>query len=281
MVSTDLVPHDGDGDGGSSHDHESYIALQEFPRHSGSESERHRLYDQALEPLRKLYAKGVPFFTKESIQDIVDQIDRGVSVISVNGLDGSKLDFPIRTGEIYPAPTGRHSEHFVMQVFSCYSSSTYEVMKINTNMAQRETTPIVSRVRVPGTRHHGIWITCNSFLSYYYRSFDRETRCRNPQTLGTVANLSLQPCRCGNPTPDGGVAGRRGLHPTQSEARIHQLSEQNAERSGFCMRASSCSSKFGAVRIGFNGPGSSLASASKAHSNNDRDSVLRTGYNSP
>ncbi|KAJ4423725.1 hypothetical protein N0V82_001611 [Gnomoniopsis sp. IMI 355080] len=104
-----------DGDNKSEdYDFTSYVATTHYPPYPGPQDEEQRLLGQAHQTLRRLYAEGVPFFTKAAIQDIVDQIDYGTSIVSVPGLDGSKLDLPIRTGEIYPVDTERDSI-YVMQ----------------------------------------------------------------------------------------------------------------------------------------------------------------------
>lgn len=118
LDSYDILSDYADGD------YRFYVVQQQFPPFSGPQFEEHRLCDQAQRALRNYYAEGIPFFTKESIQDIVDQIDRGTTVISVAGLDGSELEFPIRTGELYPVSTGRDSV-LVMQVLSWGTKSTY------------------------------------------------------------------------------------------------------------------------------------------------------------
>lgn len=109
LDSYDILSDYADGD------YRFYVVQQQFPPFSGPQFEEHRLCDQAQRKLRNYYAEGV---------------HRGTTVISVAGLDGSELEFPIRTGELYPVSTGRDSV-LVMQVLSWGTKSTY--MWVNRN----------------------------------------------------------------------------------------------------------------------------------------------------
>lgn len=57
----------------------------------------------AVAKLDELYAKGTPFFTRESILYIRDQIQNRVvkgDTVSVIALDGAQIDFDVDTGKV-------------------------------------------------------------------------------------------------------------------------------------------------------------------------------------
>jgi hypothetical protein len=59
-------------------------------------------------PLQVLYDAGVPFFTKEAIQDVVDQFDNLTwkedsttdNQVFIPALDGNKVEFPVNKGQL-------------------------------------------------------------------------------------------------------------------------------------------------------------------------------------
>lgn len=61
---------------------------------------------KALSKLRSMYNAGSPFFTRQSIREIYQQLRElrdKVKKISVTGLDGVVVDFDVRTGSTVEA----------------------------------------------------------------------------------------------------------------------------------------------------------------------------------
>lgn len=56
--------------------------------------------------IRDLYDAGIPFFTKEAIRDVYQQLKkpRKDQKISVKGLDGVFVDFEMQNGHTSPGP---------------------------------------------------------------------------------------------------------------------------------------------------------------------------------
>lgn len=68
---------------------------------------------QAIAKLDQWYEAGVPFFTREAIRDINQQINRPFTPgqkILVKGLDGVSVKFDVMTGETRQLGNGRGSE---------------------------------------------------------------------------------------------------------------------------------------------------------------------------
>lgn len=60
--------------------------------------------EQAIARLNGWNEAGVPFFTREAIQEVAEQLKRPFfpgQKILVKGLDGAFVEFDVRTGETY------------------------------------------------------------------------------------------------------------------------------------------------------------------------------------
>lgn len=72
--------------------------LAQDPSHSIPQSE-----EEAIARINALYDSGTPFFTKDRIRAIHDQLKKPLKKgdkISVIGLDGAKVDFDVEIGNV-------------------------------------------------------------------------------------------------------------------------------------------------------------------------------------
>ncbi len=63
------------------------------------EQQRWDHMEAAHQLIRAKYDAGVPFFTKEVIRSVVEQLDAGTQTIAIKGLDGLDIHFPVETGK--------------------------------------------------------------------------------------------------------------------------------------------------------------------------------------
>ncbi|TQV97339.1 hypothetical protein IF1G_04579 [Cordyceps javanica] len=88
------------------------VATARLPQQARDRHDAQRRLARALDFVAQKYKEGVPFFTKESFQTIVQQFDKCAETgasdqsISVPALDGTTVDFPFRTGKVYPYDYG-------------------------------------------------------------------------------------------------------------------------------------------------------------------------------
>lgn len=75
--------------------------------------------NEAILKIRSLYDAGTPFYTKEALQDVCQQLEKSVErgqKVWVKGLDGILVDFDIENGRTIAA--GEPNLEFIMQVYT-------------------------------------------------------------------------------------------------------------------------------------------------------------------
>jgi hypothetical protein len=79
----------------------------------------------ALRLIQAKYDAGIPLFTKDLFRDLVRQLDSDHSTdqgVSVTGLDGLAVHFPVETGRDYPSHPYGDDHICIMYEFSLPSS---------------------------------------------------------------------------------------------------------------------------------------------------------------
>jgi len=76
----------------------------------------------ANELLREKYDAGVPFFTKDVIRSVVEQLDKGNETVAIKGLDGRDVHFTVGTGKLHPF--FRPEENKICVMYGCMFSSS-------------------------------------------------------------------------------------------------------------------------------------------------------------
>ena len=75
--------------------------------------------------IRSFYEDGLPFFTKETLRDLQEQIKSDNQLISLRGLDGSVRDIEVETGRtIAGASFGDDANDFVLCVNTSWTASS-------------------------------------------------------------------------------------------------------------------------------------------------------------
>jgi hypothetical protein len=63
--------------------------------------------EQIVAKIREIYDSGTPLFTKKAIRNIMEQIDdierSRLGKVSIEGIDGTAVQFKLRTGEVEPS----------------------------------------------------------------------------------------------------------------------------------------------------------------------------------
>ncbi|GLA65184.1 hypothetical protein AtubIFM55763_008075 [Aspergillus tubingensis] len=76
--------------------------------------------------IQEMYDSGKPFYTKELLQDLKEQIQDAcngvIQTIRVPGLDGVLVEFPVLTGQVYPAHDEPGMEYIIQNPCISYLS---------------------------------------------------------------------------------------------------------------------------------------------------------------
>jgi hypothetical protein len=96
------------------------IASAKQPHSSITREEKEELMSVAHHILREKYDAGVPFFGKDIFRDISLQFEKcqhGTTLsqkVAITDLNGSTIEFPIETGQVYPTDINGPHYQYIM-----------------------------------------------------------------------------------------------------------------------------------------------------------------------